>query len=128
MQEVPQRCVTFHRFIVDQLRGSFSLLSPRRSMNCSFSTSPFKELALHGARNRKRKVRLTFFNLLGAQHLQKDAQGLLGNVGSGELRLLLCDAANSAVQHRNKGQNHQRLDELWFVPASRQQRAEQIVG
>ncbi len=127
MQEVPQHCVTFHGFVVDQLHGSLSLLSPRRSMNRSFPTSPFEELALHGTRNGKRKVRLTFFDLLGAQDLQKNAQGLLGNICAREVQLLFCDAANSAVKHGNKSHNHQHLDKLRFDCTSRQQFAKQLI-
>lgn len=128
MQEVPQHRVTFHEFVIHQWQGSSLLLSPARSINRTLSTSPFEELPLHGARNRKGKVRLTFFDLLGAQHLQKNAQGLLGNICTHKARLLLRDTANRAVQHGNKGHNHQRLDKLRFDGPSRKQFAKQVIG
>jgi len=118
--------MAFHECIVHQGQGLKLFLAAAivGSMNRSFPASPFEQMSLHGARNRKCKVRLTFFDLLGAQHLQKDAQGLLGNVGASKPHLLFGDAANSAVQHGNKGHNHQDLDELWFGGTSREQLAE----
>src|ERR1700739_205696 len=111
MQKVPQHCVTLHGFVLHQWR-QILILSLAGAMNGAFSTSPFENLPLQGARNRKGKMRLTFFNLLGTQHLKKNAQGLLRNVGARKARLLLCDTANRTVQHGNKGHNHQGLDKL----------------
>ena len=128
MQEVPQDGMTFHEFVVQQGQWDLCLLFPAGSMNRAFSASPFEELPFHGARNGKGKVRLTLCDLLGAQHLQKNAQGLLGNIGAGEPQLLFGNAANRSVQYRNKSHNHEGLDKLRFDGTSREQFPEQVIG
>src|SRR4051812_21274032 len=119
MQKVPQHGVTFHEFVLHQRQGLQLLLSVAWSMNRSLPTSPFKELPLHGARNCKGKVRLAVFDLPRAQHLEKNTQGLLGNVSARKPHLLLGDSANRAVEHGNKGYDHKSLDELRFGGTSR---------
>jgi len=127
MQKVPQHGLAFHELVVQERQGLELLLTVAGSMNRAFSTSPFEELPLHSARNCKRKVRLAAFDLLRAQHLQKHAQSLLGNVGARKPRLLLGDTANCAVQHGNKGHDHQGLDKLRLGGTSRQQIVEQVI-
>jgi hypothetical protein len=120
MQEVPQHCVRFHEIVIHEQRGSLLRLFPGRLMDRSFSTRPLEELPFYGARNRKRKVRLPLFDLRRAQHLKKNAQGLLGNIGPRKARLLLGDTADRAVQHGNKSHNQECLDKLRFENTSRE--------
>jgi hypothetical protein len=112
MQKVPQHSVPFHKFVVHQWYGLELLLGLTGSMTRSFPTSPFEELSLNGTRNGKSKMRLAVLDLPRVQDLQKNTQGLLGDVGARKLHLLLGDPANRSMQHGNKSQNHQALDKL----------------
>jgi len=101
-----------HRLAIGHLRQGMERFFVRRPVRPSFPAGPLKELPFQQAGYREGKVRLPPFDLFRAEHLEKDAQGLLDDIGAGEVRLVFCDAANRSVQHRDKSQNQQHLDQL----------------
>ena len=78
----------------------------------AFAPAPFKELPLHGTRNRKCKMRFPLVQLTGTQKLEEETERLLCDVFFRKGRLVFRDKADAAMQHRNKREDEKAFNEL----------------
>jgi len=104
VKKVAELCEALERFLDGKKRQTVAAMVEHGNLP-SFAPAPFKELSLQSARDRKREVRFALLQFLGMQELQQETDRLLGNILFRKRGLVLRDAADTAMQHRNKRQD-----------------------
>src|ERR1700678_4048949 len=88
---------------------------------------PFEYFAFYRTRDCECEMRLSRLEFVRGQILQQEAERLLRDVFRRQRRLLPCDAANSPMQHWEKGENEKALDETGIERADREEFAQQRI-
>jgi len=111
VEKVAELSESLEWFFDRKLRQAIAALVEPGNLS-PFAPAPFKELPLHGTRNRKCKMRFPLVQLTGTQKLEKETERLLCDVFFREGRLVFRDKADAAMQHRNKREDEKAFNEL----------------